>query len=342
VSKKPIVYYLLKLNAVVKNHRIKFFVLWLFHTFNRRYFAINFDPILACNLRCKMCYFTDENYTKTHSGYFRKEELTQWAKQALPQALKLQVGCGTEPTVYKHLDTVFELGKQYKVPHISMTTNANLLEKEKLISWVKNGLNEITVSLHGVYKETYENLMQRGNYQKFLDAMQLVTEVKKQFPELVLRINYTFNEDNFTELNDFFKVYGNYAINIIQLRPISKIGDTAYKNFSLDKIIPVYDAFIQKFRTETSQRNITLLAPSSNENLIQRENDSSLIFNYTYFYVSPQFFWKDGFDWKNESFRTFTKRIKWGKQLFRNIFKSKKDLQHLLKAQNLNYDVDMN
>ncbi len=327
---------------MIKNHRIKFFILWVFQILNKRYFAINFDPILACNLRCKMCYFTDENYTKTHKGSFKKEELDLWAKQTLPQALKLQVGCGTEPTVYKHLDRVFELGKQYKVPHISMTTNANILQKEKLILWIKNGLDEITISLHGVYQKTYEEMMQRGDYQKFHESLKLVTEVKKQFPNLIIRINYTFNEDNFTELKHFFSTYGKYAINIIQLRPISKIGNTAYNNFSLDKIIPVYDDFITKFRELASKNNITVLAPASHKNLKQRANESSLIFYYTYFYVSPQFFWKDGFDWKNESFKTFTKRIKWQKELFKNIFKSKKELKHLLREQNLNYDVDIN
>jgi len=342
MSKKPITYYLLKLNAKVKNHRVKFLALWLFHIFKRRYFAVNFDPILACNLRCKMCYFTDKDYVKKLKGSFSEEELDIWAKQSLPRALKLQVGCGTEPTVYRHLDKVFALGKQYKVPHISITTNANLLERDKLVSWIRNGLNEITVSLHGVYKETYEELMQGGDYQKFHQALQLVTVLKQEYPDLVLRINYTFNEDNFEELSGFFKTYGKYAVNIIQLRPISKIGNTAYNNFSLEKIIPVYDVFISQFRTETAKRKITLLAPNSKQNLMQRENESSLIFNYTYFYVSPTYFWKEDFDWKNESFESFAKQIGWKKSLFLNIFKSKKQLMHLLKDQNLNYDVDIN
>ena len=314
--------------------------LWLLHTFKRRYFAVNFDPILACNLRCKMCYFTDENYIKKLKGQFTREDLDIWAKQSLPQALKLQVGCGAEPTVYKHLDRVFELGKQYKVPHISLTTNANLLTREKLTQWIENGLGEITVSLHGVYRETYEELMSKGDYDKFIQALQLIGELKKSYPNVLLRINYTFNEDNFQELTDFFKVFGQYAIDIIQIRPISKIGDTAYHNFSLEKIVPVYDNFIKAFKTLASKHQITLLAPAGKDNLLQRENDSSLIFNYTYFYVSPTHFWKTDFDWQNQSFRDFTKQIGWGKELFSNIFKNKKQLQHLLKDQNLNYDID--
>lgn len=342
MSKKPLTYYLLKLNSMVKSHRVKFLGLWLLHKLNRRYLAVNFDPINSCNLRCKMCYFTDENYVKTLKGTFDKDELPLWAERSLPRALKLQVGCGTEPTLYKDLDTIFELGKKYKVPHISLTTNANLLQKDKLESWVKNGLEEVTVSLHGVYKETYEFMMGKGDYEKFHNALAIITELKERYPKLILRINYTFNEDNFEELNDFFKVYGKHKIDIIQIRPLSKIGDTAYNNFSLEKIIPVYDVFISKFKKETQKRGITLLAAGSKENLINRSNDESLIFNYTYFYVSPTQFWKDDFDWKNETFNQYSKRTNWSKQLLKNAFTSKKKLIHLQKDQNLNYTVDIN
>jgi MoaA/NifB/PqqE/SkfB family radical SAM enzyme len=333
---------LLKLNAKIKNHRLKFLALWFLHTFKRRYFAVNFDPVLACNYRCKMCYFTDKDYVKKLKGSFDKNDLDLWAKNSLPRALKLQVGCGAEPTVYKHLDRVFELGKQYKVPHISLTTNAYLLNRNDLIKWIENGLQEITVSMHGVYKETYEYFMGNGDYQRFHESLQLISILKKDFPELVLRINYTFNEDNFKELSDFFKLYAKYDIDIIQLRPVSKIGNTAYQNFSLDKIIPVYDEFMQQFKKQAQEYKTDLLAPASGENLIDRKNDSSIIFDYTYFYVSPTHFWKKDFDWKKESFESYAKKIHWGRQLFSNIFKSKKHLKYLQKEQNLNYDIEIN
>jgi len=327
---------------MIKNHRIKFFGLWWLHILNRRYLAVNFDPVNACNLRCKMCYFTDENYVKTLKGTFDKKDLPLWAKRSLPRALKLQVGCGTEPTLYKHLDDIFELGKQYKVPHISLTTNANLLVKEKLESWVKNGLNEITVSLHGVHKKTYEFMMGKGDYEKFHNSLAIITSLKEKYPQLTLRINYTFNEDNFEELTDFYKIYGKHKIDIIQLRPLSKIGETAYNNFSLKKIIPVYDAFITKFKAESKKRGVTLLAAATKENLITRENKESLLFHYTYFYVSPTKFWKEDYDWKNESFNQYCKRKKWGKELLRIAFSSNKKLKHLHREQNLNYNIDFN
>ncbi len=341
MKKTPLTYYLLKLNSKIKNPRIKFLGLWILHHLGKRYLAVNFDPVNQCNLRCKMCYFTDENYVKKLKGVFSADDLELWGQRILPKALKLQVGCGTEPTLYKHLDKVFQLGKKYQVPHISMTTNANLLQKEKLESWIQNGLQEITVSLHGVKKETYEFLMGRGNYEKFHQSLQLITELKSKYPELVLRINYTFNEDNFNELNSFFEIYGKYAIDIIQLRPISKIGETAYNNFSLEKIIPVYDKFIRNFKQQAQAYKISLLAPASADNLVRRAALQSLIYHFTYIYISPTVFWKEDFDWKNETYNAYFKRKKIGQQMLKMIFASSKQLKKLQREQNLNYQIDL-
>src|SRR5690606_19540283 len=95
------IYKLLQLNRKIKSHRIKFLALYLLHTFNKRYLAVNLDPVMACNLRCKMCYFTDADYVKTLKGQFKDEELDQVAKTIFSRALKLQIGCGTEPTLFK-------------------------------------------------------------------------------------------------------------------------------------------------------------------------------------------------------------------------------------------------
>ena len=86
------IYRLLQLNRKIKSHRIKFLGLFILHTFNKRYLAVNLDPVMACNLRCKMCYFTDEDYVKTLKGQFNDDDIEQVAKTIFRRALKLQIG----------------------------------------------------------------------------------------------------------------------------------------------------------------------------------------------------------------------------------------------------------
>ncbi len=333
------VYSLLKLNKFIKNYRLKFLGLFLFHKLNKRYLAVHFDPINACNLRCRMCYFTDDDYVKKLKGTFDKNDLPLFGKAVLKRALKLQIGCGTEPTLYKDLDDIFKIAKQYQVPHISLTTNANLLTKEKIELWVQYGLNEIIVSLHGVYQASYENFMQKGDYNKFLNSLQVITEIKEQYPNLSLRINYTFNEDNFNELADFFTVFGKYKIDTLQLRPISNLGNTSYRNFGMEKILPVYDETLLGIRNYCKMKSITLIAATSAKNLVSRKNIESIIYNYTYCYISPTDFWHKDFDWKNETYDEYASRKKISQELLQNIFTSSKRIKSL-QTENLNYDIN--
>lgn len=330
-------YKLLKINSLIKSPRLKFLGLYIFHKLNKRYLSVQFDPINACNFRCKMCYFTDKDYVKKLKGVFNPNELPLFAKAILGRALKLQIGCGTEPTLYKDINQIIELGGKYDVPYISMTTNGNLLQEDKLENWVASGLNEITISLHGVLEKTYEELMQKGKYQLFIKSLEAITKVKQKFPNFILRINYTFNEDNFDELNSFWNIFGTIPMDIIQIRPITKIGNTEYSNFSLEKIIPKYEKLFQLFQKETSKRNISLIAPTLDQ-LQNRQSSNSIIRDFTSCYISPTIFWENDFDWKNETFNQYTKRTGWGKKIFKNIFASKRNIDNL-KNKTLNYEI---
>jgi len=342
------IYKLLKFNNAIKSHRIKFLGLWLLSVLNKRYLAIQMDPVLACNLRCKMCYFTDSDYVKKNmKGMFKEEDLEALAKVNFKNALKLQIGCGAEPTLFKHNTKLIEIAKRHKVPYISMITNGNLLERKDVADFAAAGLNEFIFSMHGVSKEKYEDLMDKGVYETFHAALAFITDQKKTHPELRLRINYTFNQDNFHELEDFFKVYDQYAIDIIQLRPIDKIGETTYNNFSLKNIEKDYVRISGMMHAECEKRGITLMYPKSIQRneaqslIVKTDNDSSYLTNFTYCYVSPKFFWKEGFDWRTDSWADWQKRNHWNANLFRNIFISRKELEKPNRNM-LNYSVEIN
>lgn len=332
------IYKLLQLNRKIKSHRIKFLGLYLLHKFNKRYLAVNLDPVLACNLRCKMCYFTDADYVKTLKGQFKEGDLEQVARTIFNRALKLQIGCGTEPTLYKNLVRIVELGKQYKVPYISITTNANLLTKETIEPLLKAGLNEFTISLHGVTKESYESFMKKASYEKFQNALNAFVELKKSY-DFKVRINYTFNKDNFYELKNFFKHFNGESFDILQLRPIQKIGNTEYNDFDVSSLEDDYLDLIKDVRQKCSNHHITLMAPDS-LSILKGENNSSFVFDYTFCYVSPKKFWKEDFNWREESFNDFSKKIGWSKLLLSNVFKTKSELRSL--SNKLNYEIEFN
>ncbi len=333
------IYNLIKINRYIKNHRLKFLGLWLMYKMGKRFLGVHFDPVMACNLRCKMCYFTDEEYVKSIKGIFKKEDLEDWAKAILNRAMKLQIGCGTEPTLYKEVETIIRLGKEYKVPYISLTTNANLLTQEKVLQWAKEGLNEFTISLHGVHKEEYEEFMGKASYEKFHQALGYISEAKKVYPNLILRVNYTFNKDNFYSLQDFYDVYGKYGIDYLQLRPMKSLGNTAYQDTDLSSIANDYDSVMERIKLQAESLGTQLITNMSFDSLQNEVNTASYIREFTYCYISPRYFYKNDFDWKSENVNCYLKRTGFGKRLRSLILQSPSEIRKKERKNALNYDV---
>ncbi len=329
------VYKLLKANRLIKSSRLKLAGILFLHTLRKRYFCVFFDPVLACNLQCQMCYFSDEEKRKQMHGKFSKEELSLVAKEFFPYALKLQIGCGAEPTLYSGISDILDLAKKYGVPYVSMTTNANLLQKDDLRQYILKGLNEITISLHGVYKQTYEFLMQKASYETFVSVLKDITELKKEFKDFKLRINYTINADNVLELADFFEVFEDCDFDILQLRPIQQIGNSKYDNFSHKKIIENYENTIGKLKTQCKQRGITIICPDKSD-LTKQINNESIVFDYTYIYASPKEVFASDYDIHKDTYHSYCNKKKFASNILKRIFSKK--LSSDLKTK-LNYDI---
>lgn len=329
------IYRLLKFNRLIKSSRLKLAGILALHQFKKRYFGIFLDPILACNLRCQMCYFSDEEKRKTLNGKFTENQIKNIAEKFFPYALKLQIGCGAEPTLYNDITNIIHLAKKYSIPYISMTTNANLLQKEDLKKYIEAGLDEITVSLHGVKQMTYETLMENSSFVKFLKSLSYITELKREFKKFKLRINYTISEDNCLELSDFFDTFGIYDIDILQLRPIQRIGNSKYNNFSWQKLIDNYDATLGKLKNECHKRNITIICPNKAD-LIKHINKESIVFEYTYIYISPNEIFAKDFDIEKDTYHSYQKNHHFATNIIKRML-SKKLIATT--KNKLNYDI---
>lgn len=329
------IYKILRLGTRIKSQRIKLLGLWLLHISRKRYIGIFLDPVLGCNLRCKMCYFSDEKKRKDMQGILKYEEIETIGRSLFHRALKLQIGCGAEPTLHKNLVEIIALGKRYKIPYISLCTNGNLLTKELLTAAVNNGLNELTLSAHGFTKSTYESLMTNGKFESFRLLLANVAEIKEKYPQFKLRINYTINNDNFEELSQIWNVVGK-ELDILQLRPIQKIGESEYKDFDLTRIHARYDTVLTPLIEECHRRQITCIAPDKH-NLIALKQDEvkdNSIEEATYCYVSPRYCWQNDFDYRKETFESYSKRHHLGRFFFKKVYEQKVNI-----TRKMNYSI---
>lgn len=340
------IYKLLKVYTKIRSPKVKALGLLVMHLLRRRYTCLFFDPVLACNLRCRMCYFSDAERRKTLHGMFSDADVSAIAASLFPYLMKLQIGCGAEPTLYRGLSRIVKLGKRYGVPYISITTNGNLLAEEKMLELVDAGLDEITISLHGARKETYEYFMRGADFGKFNVLLDTLRKVKRERPDFCIRVNYTVNEDNVDDLRYIPQLFDGLSVNVLQLRPVQKIGESEYSNFSMSKVLDKYDECIMSVVNYCRQNGVLCIYPSKDnirrlsEGAEEGATDSrnGVIDMLPHFYLSPYEGWKSKIDPYHENFYDCCRRERRVGKILRFLLSSgKKEERDSTKA--MNYKV---
>jgi len=319
---KPTSELLHRLNRAVKNPRLKFAAILLADLFHMRHLIVRLDVVNACNLRCGMCFFSDPAWRKAHmKGQFKKAEIERLAAMFFGDALQVHFGCAMEPTMFRDYPWLIELAKQHRVPFVGFTTNGQLLGQPAYERMARAGLDEITVSTHGVRKATYENLMPGANYERFLANLTMIDAVnRKAGPSAPkLRINYTICPANLDELENFFEVYGGLGIATIQLRPIADFGATAYFDKDLRPHLDRYNIAIERMIAACKSRSIALLVNRSDPAHERPNPAASVYLTGVLRYLNPNVVWRDDFDWRTTDYRAHKRRLGWRRQILAQI-----------------------
>lgn len=315
---------LLRLNRLIPSNRLKFLAVLAADIVGARHTIVRFDPIRACNLRCGMCHFSDQEWIERNPvKRFSDNEVLRLADMFFPQAIQLHIGARTEPTVYKNYPSLVMLGKQYKIPFIALTTNGQLLTQTNIRLLIEIGLDEITLSTHGVKKDTYEKMMRGASFEIFHRNLKTIVDVKRELGKNnpAIRINYTVNPDNLSELYFFFDLFGIYNINTLQVRPIIDSGRTDYKNKNLVKHRQQYNRVIDFLISQCRRRGIFLLANKDDPGY-ERQNKFAVVYrNAVLRYIGPEEVWKDGFDFTSETYREYKSRTGYRRELLRYVLK---------------------
>ena len=312
----------------------------------KRFLGVFFDPMLSCNLRCKMCYFSNPEKREDLHGVVSTSTIDDVRRLLLPYAMKFQIGCGAEPTLFPQLKEMVKTAREAKVPYISLTTNGQLIGSGKtdLNSLVEAGLSEITLSLHATNKEDYEDLMPGAHFDILMKTLNKIGEVKRRWPDFAVRVNFVVNSQNYLCLkeNNFFDIWDKCGLqpDIIQLRPVQKIGETEWTDFDNSFLQEEYESTVGNVVKRAKERGIRCLFPSLKElETIDSapSNSAALMEDISYCYVSPRFFYKDDFD-PSDTLFSYHRRKKTKLRLLRSIFRPdrshKKDV-----TKKLNYRI---
>ena len=312
---------LTRLKRLVRSNRLRFLLVLLADLTGARHLIVRLDPVMACNIRCAMCYFSDEAWYGGHANRrFTAGQIGAIADAFFGSALQVHIGCGAEPTMYKGYGDLVRLAKRRGVPFVSLATNAQLLRPDDLRRLIDDGLDEIVVSVHGTTRATYETLMAGARFDVLHKVLATLTAMKRASgtgrPRL--RLNYTVNPDNLAELPAIFEVFQGYDLAVLQVRPIIDLGDTSYHNKDMAAVRDRYRQVMAGLRDQAGRLGVTLLG-SLGDPSYGAVNPDAAAYLSVLRAVSPERVWRDGFDPLTMSYGAFKKSIGYRRELLRAI-----------------------
>ena len=231
----------------------------------------------VCDLKCIMCsVFSDINLNRggvlngLKMGFLDFHALGP-IEFLLKHTLRVHCFGYGEPTIHPEFLEVLKYVTSFEVI-VDFFTNGMHLTDELIQLVVDRGVQRITISFSGATKEEYENVYQRGNFEKVLDGIKRLSKYKKsqgkEYP--IIDINSHAYKHHLSKFDQFVEIFGAAGVNQIWLKPLLECG----------KNVPAL------------QGHSALITPEINDTIIARAKKTAQMYGI-YLCISPDLFVKN-------------------------------------------------
>jgi radical SAM protein with 4Fe4S-binding SPASM domain len=181
------------------------------------------DTISYCNLRCSMC---------VHKEMIRKKGIMPWDlfTKIIDEIAEVDnnvrvwmVFFGEALLLKRKTPSIFDMiayAKSKGLTDVVLNSNGNLLDHEAAKRLIESGLDAIYIGIDAIKPETYVKLRVGGNYEKTVDNVVHLIELKKQMESENPKVFVQFVEmvANTDEKEDFVKFWTKKGA-IVKIRP---------------------------------------------------------------------------------------------------------------------------
>ncbi|MBI4444457.1 MAG: radical SAM protein [Acidobacteria bacterium] len=180
-----------------------------------------------CNLRCGFC--LAEAYRE--AGWLHLQdrkldrnplEIFQRLVPFMPYWKFLSLTGPGESLLNPRLPEILALVRQNSGCAIAVTTNGVLINSRLARILIEHHVDEISISLDSIRKDTYEQLRVNAEFEKAIGAIEVLNQEKQKAETDFPRINLmpTFMRKNIEELPDFIDFAVKYRIHLIHASPV--------------------------------------------------------------------------------------------------------------------------
>ena len=175
---------------------------------------LDIEATSACNFLCTMCPRTEMMEKKTFWKVenFDMKSYENIITTGVPLGLKsVKFQYLGEPLVNKHLVKMIKFAKKAGVVDVMFNTNASLLDEKKSREIILSGVDKIFFSFDSPYREEFNKIRVKGDYDLVLKNIKNFMKVKKELKSdtPITRVQMVLMKDNQREWEDFQKLFSN-------------------------------------------------------------------------------------------------------------------------------------
>lgn len=247
-----------------------------------RFLEVFMDQNNLCNLRCRMCAFSDPRVAELAKLQMPIELFEKIAREVFPHASYLTLSCLTEPLMSKDFPRRLEILKRHPVPFAEMITNGQLLNERVIRKIIEVPLSRIGVSIDGGTAATYEHIRRRASFARLLERVDLLNRLKREMgSELpVLRLLMVATESNLDELDDFLALAERLEAGAVDVRTILPIRNAPDQGTEADEFwstIGRHRERLDEWCRRTGVENVGYLRGTHEEIVVHHDDGSKRI-----------------------------------------------------------------
>lgn len=172
-----------------------------------------FEITNKCNISCIMC------GRKLSSGGIMSRSLLDKIESFLPYLLWMCPFGGGEPLLAKGIlfDLITRLRNCNLVTEVNITTNGTLIDERMAKRLILSGVSHLTISFDGASRETYEKIRKRARFDKVIDNIERVNQIKRLYHRKNPRLCFAFvaMRQNIEELPQLIELASKLRVSLI-------------------------------------------------------------------------------------------------------------------------------
>ncbi|MDQ2869615.1 MAG: radical SAM protein [Acidobacteriota bacterium] len=192
-----------------------------------RFLSVFMDQNNRCNLKCRMCGFSDERVAALKKYDMPRALFESIAEQVFPRTNFLVLSILTEPFMTRDFPDRLAAVHRHGVPYSEIITNGTLLDEANIAKTIDAGITCLTVSIDGGTKEIYEAVRAGATFQAVMYNVGLFQSMRRsrRVAMPALRINHVLSEINIDHFEAFLGLVRRIRPEKIGVRTVSRMSN---------------------------------------------------------------------------------------------------------------------